>query len=221
MSNLGSIHIDINEGLNRLKNFKTKLKENEFKKGLSKAINDALKEGRKKAIDVVSSSHKIPKTYLNTKGIIEILPSNTSRMKGEITADPKPLPLSMFKPQYYPSFGEGVSFRVLRSSKGKIGYAFMITGKPHVYARGYYTSSRPYGFVRTPGKNKGKDNDKVKRKRPNRKSKYKYPLTRLITVSVNGAMNGSRNKRIIENFIEKTLNKNMREELQRRVAKLK
>lgn len=221
MSNKGSIHVDVSPGLNRLKKFKKHLDKREIRRGISKAVNQALREGRDKAKEVVGNSHNIPKKYLNS---IVIAESNDRKLSGVITADTTPLPLKLFSPMFNKFSPNGVSFEVLKGKRSRIKYAFMLPGKKDVLGRGSYLSGPPWGFVldkrgkRT--ENEGINGDIQARRKRKTPPRYPYPLTKLITVSVNGAMNGTRNKRLIENFIERNLPKKLREELQRRIDKL-
>jgi hypothetical protein len=219
MSNRGSINVNISPALNRLKKFREQLDKREMTRGISMAINEALREGRKKAIERVTITHNIPRNYLTADHMIVVESATPSKLAGTIMSDTSPLPLGLFDPKSNPGSNTGVSFKVLKSSRGKIGYAFMIPGSSHVYGRGNYLGSSPYGFIRNKGKEKT-DSRSKKREKNSKRGTAHNPVTKLVTVSVNGAINGTRNKVIIENFIERNLPKKLRTELQRRLDKL-
>lgn len=217
MSNAGSIRINVSPGLKQLKKVKEQLSQREIRRGISKSINQTLREGRDKAKEIVSGTHNIPVKYLNT---IVVEESNESKMAGGLMADKKPLPLSIFRPTYFPGSNQGVRFNVLKS-QGRIKFGFMFPGLRHVYGRGHYLSDAPYGFVlQRKGKKSGKDNGDVRRKNRRKKPNYSHPLTRLITVSVSGAMNGPENKKKLVNFIERRISEKLKAEMQRRIDKL-
>ena len=199
-----------------LKEFREKLTGRELKQGASKAINQSLRELQVQAKKHVANMYNIPAKYLQS---IQVNQSNIQKLKGSISSDNTPLPLSLFKPTY--QWGYGASFEVIKGKRSKIGYAFMFKGLSHVLGRGYYLSSSPFGFIRKKGKKAGKDNGNINKdpRKVNRKYYY-YPLTRLVTVSVSGALRNALQEPTIKAYVDTVFPDVLFTELKRRVAKI-
>lgn len=200
-----------------LKEFRETLSGRELAQGTSKAINQSLRELQVQAKKHIASMYNIPAKYLQS---IQVNQSNAHKLQGNISSDSVPLPLSLFSPTY--QYGFGVSFEVLKGKRSKIGYAFMFKGLRHVLGRGYYLSSKPFGFIRKKGKKAGKDNGSINKdpRKVNRKYYY-YPLTRLVTVSVSGALKNALHEPTVKTYVDTVFPDVLFTELKRRVAKIK
>ncbi|MBC7535191.1 MAG: hypothetical protein H7258_05815, partial [Ferruginibacter sp.] len=133
------------------------------------AINRTLTSGRVEGVKGIKNKYNIKRDILDTA--FKIKKATSAVQIGEIKASSKAIGLSHFQPTFSfnkrsttkynkkgvgstrlhkgtsAQFGQGVTIEIIKGQKKTIPYAFMISGKMPVFARGKYESSGAFAFI--------------------------------------------------------------------------
>lgn len=194
-----SIAISTDQAKRAIQEFKRILNKDQIARGASVSINKTIRETKSAAGNIVSQYYYMPKSHLQSIGYVASTPNT---LQAHLMASKAPISMSEFDKSE--SKTSGVTVKIKKGRASVIKYGFTIPGRPYVYARGIYTMRRPFRFL--PAKKRLKQN------RPK--------ITRMVTLSVSGALANQEVTQGINEFAKERLPVNVFQELKKRLNKL-
>ncbi|WP_153799061.1 phage tail protein [Foetidibacter luteolus] len=219
------IKIETDKAIKDFKDLGKQLSQKQLAKGLSRAINRSMMQGRTVARRKVASIYNIPQRALTESVALKASTSNT--LTAYIQAGAKTLPLTTFAPQFDTptkslrvtkrgemrvrdrtrkgkNTGNGVSFEIYKGKRERLPFAFMTPKIKSVFGRGKYASR---GFERRNKRVKNKGND--------------LPIQSLSSVSVHTAVINKSSLSAIQSKVADVLPRELQHELNYRLGKIK
>jgi hypothetical protein len=152
------VQVEIGQAVAELENLTKQITGRQLYIATSRAMNKTLQQGRTEARKAVKQHYNIPQSQLK---LINIKPASPSKLSGYIYASGKPITVSSFKAKFSTPTkrlritkkgvqrvkelkrrnnnpGKGVYFSLRPGETLNIPYAFQISGKAQVFAKGYY-----------------------------------------------------------------------------------